>query len=121
MRRQAVRLFTDGQYAEADQLLAELAEHGSQQVTEQAEQLLERYWQDSGELPESIAMVLWGSDNLKTEGGPIAQALHLMGAKPTTDSYGRLSGAERGWPLLRGYRLGLGDRRHPPGQRDDGR
>ena len=39
-------------------------------------------------------MVLWGTDNLKTEGGPIAQALWLMGAAPRFDSYGRLTGAE---------------------------
>ncbi len=38
-------------------------------------------------------MVLWGTDNLKTEGGPIAQALALMGAAPRFDSYGRLAGA----------------------------
>ena len=30
--------------------------------------------------PESVAMVLWGTDKLKTEGGPIAQALALLGA-----------------------------------------
>jgi magnesium chelatase subunit H len=39
-------------------------------------------------------MVLWGTDNLKSEGGPIAQALALMGARPRLDSYGRLAGAE---------------------------
>jgi magnesium chelatase subunit H len=39
-------------------------------------------------------MVLWGTDNLKSEGGPIAQALALMGARPRFDSYGRLAGAE---------------------------
>jgi magnesium chelatase subunit H len=39
-------------------------------------------------------MVLWGTDNLKTEGGPIAQALALIGAKPRLDSYGRVCGAE---------------------------
>jgi magnesium chelatase subunit H len=39
-------------------------------------------------------MVLWGTDNLKTEGGPIAQALWLLGAAPRHDSYGRLAGAE---------------------------
>jgi magnesium chelatase subunit H len=39
-------------------------------------------------------MVLWGSDNLKSEGGPIAQVLTLMGARPRFDSYGRLCGAE---------------------------
>ena len=38
-------------------------------------------------------MVLWGTDNLKTEGGPIAQALALLGAVPRFDSYGRLCGA----------------------------
>jgi magnesium chelatase subunit H len=38
--------------------------------------------------------VLWGTDNLKTEGGPIAQALWLMGAEPRHDSYGRVSGAK---------------------------
>jgi magnesium chelatase subunit H len=38
--------------------------------------------------------VLWGTDNLKTEGAPIAQALALLGAKPRFDSYGRLAGAE---------------------------
>ena len=39
-------------------------------------------------------MVLWGTDNLKSGGGPIAQALALMGACPRFDSYGRLAGAE---------------------------
>jgi len=62
--------------------------------TQQAQDLLNRYWQDSGELPASVALVLWGSDNLKTEGGPIAQALYLMGARPRMDTYGRLCGAE---------------------------
>ncbi len=38
-------------------------------------------------------MVLWGTDNLKTEGAPIGQALALYGAKPRFDSYGRLCGA----------------------------
>jgi magnesium chelatase subunit H len=59
----------------------------------QAARLLERHAADHGALPESIAIVLWGTDNLKTEGGPIAQALALMGAKPRFDAYGRLAGA----------------------------
>jgi magnesium chelatase subunit H len=45
-------------------------------------------------LPQSVALVLWGSDNIKSDGGPIAQALALMGAKPRFDHYGRLSGAD---------------------------
>jgi magnesium chelatase subunit H len=45
-------------------------------------------------MPRSVALVLWGSDNIKSDGTPIAQALALMGAKPRFDSYGRLSGAD---------------------------
>ena len=60
----------------------------------QAQRLIERYQADGHSLPESIAMVLWGTDNLKSEGGPIAQVLALMGARPRFDSYGRLAGAE---------------------------
>ncbi len=59
----------------------------------QAARLLERHLQDTGKLPETIAIVLWGTDNLKSEGGPIAQALALMGTAPRFDSYGRLAGA----------------------------
>ncbi len=59
----------------------------------QAERLLQKHMADGNALPESIAMVLWGTDNLKSEGGPIAQVLSLMGALPRFDSYGRLAGA----------------------------
>jgi len=60
----------------------------------QAERLLVRHQSDGHAFPESIALVLWGTDNLKSEGAPIAQALALMGAKPRFDGYGRLAGAE---------------------------
>ncbi|WP_245185487.1 magnesium chelatase subunit H [Falsiroseomonas frigidaquae] len=60
----------------------------------QAERLLARHAADAKGLPETVAIVLWGTDNLKTEGGPIAQALWLMGAEPRHDSYGRLTGAK---------------------------
>ena len=60
----------------------------------QADRLLARHAADGKGLPETVAMVLWGTDNLKTEGGPIAQALWLMGAAPRFDSYGRLAGAQ---------------------------
>ena len=59
----------------------------------QADRLLDRHRADTGALPETVAMVLWGTDNLKTEGGPIAQALWLLGAEPRCDSYGRVAGA----------------------------
>ncbi len=60
----------------------------------QATRIVARHMADGGRFPESIAMVLWGTDNLKSEGAQIAQALALMGARPRMDSYGRLAGAE---------------------------
>ena len=57
---------------------------------EQAQVLLDA----QKKLPRSVALVLWGSDNIKSDGGPIAQALALMGAKPRFDNFGRLSGAD---------------------------
>ena len=59
----------------------------------QAQLLIDRHCADGNPLPESVAIVLWGSDNLKNEGAPIAQALALMGAMPRFDSYGRIAGA----------------------------
>ena len=60
----------------------------------QAELLLERHVADTGSLPRSVAFVLWGSDNMKNEGVPIAQVLALMGARPRFDAYGKITGAE---------------------------
>ncbi|MEY4364422.1 MAG: hypothetical protein RLZZ24_1774, partial [Pseudomonadota bacterium] len=60
----------------------------------QADRLLQRLLDDGQPLPETVAMVLWGTDNLKSEGGPLAQALALMGAQPRFDNYGRLAGAQ---------------------------
>lgn len=61
---------------------------------QQAERLLARHIEDGHGFPNSVALVLWGTDNLKSEGGPIAQALALIGATPRFDTYGRLCGAE---------------------------
>ncbi len=59
-----------------------------------ASHLLDRHLQSGATFPESLAMVLWGTDNLKSEGAAIAQALALMGARPRIDGYGRVAGAE---------------------------
>jgi magnesium chelatase subunit H len=64
-----------------------------QDGAKQAELLLTRHKAASGALPETVALLLWGSDNLKSEGGPLAQALWLLGAAPRRDGYGRLCGA----------------------------
>ncbi len=60
----------------------------------QAERLVQRHVAEGNPLPRSIALVMWGTDTLKSEGSPIGVALGLMGAKPRFDSYGRLCGAE---------------------------
>ncbi len=60
----------------------------------QVQRVLERYRADGNAFPESVALVLWGTDNLKSEGGPVGQALAWIGAKPRFDAYGRLCGAE---------------------------
>lgn len=51
--------------------------------------LLDRHLKETGRYPETIAMVLWGIDNIKTEGEAVAQALWLLGVKPRRDSLNR--------------------------------
>ncbi|MFN4225902.1 MAG: magnesium chelatase subunit H [Hyphomonas sp.] len=60
----------------------------------QAGRLIARHQEETGRNPETLALVLWGTDNLKSEGAQIAQALALIGAAPRFDSYGRLAGAD---------------------------
>ena len=60
----------------------------------QSDALLARHQAETGALPGTVALVLWGTDNLKSEGAGIAQALALLGARPRFDGYGRLAGAE---------------------------
>lgn len=60
------------------------------QGADQAQMLLDKHTS----LPKTVALVLWGSDNIKSDGAQIAQALALIGAKPRFDSFGRLSGAD---------------------------
>ena len=65
----------------------------TQEGARQAEVLLSKFAADGHEPPATVAIVLWGTDTLKTEGAPIGQALALMGAEPRFDAYGRLAGA----------------------------
>lgn len=45
----------------------------------------------TGKYPESIGMILWGLDNIKTHGEAIAQAFILIGVEPKPNSFGRIS------------------------------
>jgi len=57
--------------------------------------LLERYRQEHGNWPRSLALSAWGTANMRTGGDDIAQALALMGVRPCWDANsGRLSGFE---------------------------
>ncbi|MFN8757287.1 MAG: cobaltochelatase subunit CobN [Tagaea sp.] len=47
--------------------------------------LLERHTQEHGDWPRAVALSAWGTSNMRTGGDDIAQALALMGVKPTWD------------------------------------
>jgi magnesium chelatase subunit H len=55
-----------------------------------ADALLERYLAEHGRYPRSIALVLWGLDNIKTQGEGVAQALWLLGVRPVRDALNRV-------------------------------
>jgi len=51
--------------------------------------LIERYLQDNGVWPKKMGISVWGTSNMRTGGDDIAQALALLGVKPTWDSSSR--------------------------------
>ena len=59
-----------------------------------ANSLLERYKQENGRYPEAMALVLWGLDNIKTQGEGVAQALWLLGTRPLRDALNRTTSVE---------------------------
>jgi magnesium chelatase subunit H len=59
------------------------------------DRLLTRQAQENGgAYPETIACVLWGTDNIKTYGESLAQILWMVGVKPVPDSLGRVNKLE---------------------------
>jgi magnesium chelatase subunit H len=56
-----------------------------------AESLINRFRDERGSYPESLALVLWGLDNIKTQGDGVAQALWLLGVRPVRDSLNRVT------------------------------
>ena len=59
-----------------------------------ANSLLSRYRQENGRYPEAMALVLWGLDNIKTQGEGVAQALWLLGTRPVRDTLNRTTSVE---------------------------
>ncbi|HTG15740.1 MAG TPA: cobaltochelatase subunit CobN [Blastocatellia bacterium] len=58
------------------------------------EALLARHLKEAGRYPASMAMVLWGIDNIKTEGEAVAQVLSLLGVTPRRDAMNRATDVE---------------------------
>jgi magnesium chelatase subunit H len=59
------------------------------------ERLLARQRQDNnGEWPETVALVLWGTDNIKTYGESLAQVMLMVGVRPVPDALGRVNKLE---------------------------
>ena len=57
--------------------------------------LLERYLKEEGKYPESVGIIIWATDTMKTKGDDIAEILYLMGVKPIwEESSGRVVGVE---------------------------
>ncbi|MCW4046884.1 MAG: cobaltochelatase subunit CobN [Candidatus Bathyarchaeota archaeon] len=57
--------------------------------------LLERYLKEEGKYPESVGIIIWATDTMKTKGDDIAEILYLMGVKPVwEETSGRVVGIE---------------------------
>jgi len=56
--------------------------------------LLTRYRDEHGRYPRSMALILWGLDNIKTQGEGVAQALWLLGVRPLRDKLNRVTAVE---------------------------
>jgi magnesium chelatase subunit H len=59
-----------------------------------ARNLLQRYRREHGRYPQAMALVLWGLDNIKTQGEGVAQALWLLGVRPVRDALNRTTNVE---------------------------
>ena len=59
------------------------------------DRLMEKQVADNnGAYPETIACVLWGTDNIKTYGESLAQIMWMIGVKPVPDALGRVNKLE---------------------------
>src|SRR5438552_6208707 len=59
-----------------------------------ADALLRRYFDEHGRYPRALALVLWGLDNIKTQGEGVAQALWFLGVRPVRDALNRATEIE---------------------------
>jgi magnesium chelatase subunit H len=55
-----------------------------------ARQILTQHWQEYGTYPETVAVMLWGLDAIKTKGESLGILLELVGAEPVKEGTGRI-------------------------------
>ncbi|RUT05211.1 magnesium-chelatase subunit H [Dulcicalothrix desertica PCC 7102] len=55
-----------------------------------ARKILAQHLQDNGEYPETVAVMLWGLDAIKTKGESLGILLELVGAEPVKEGTGRV-------------------------------
>ncbi len=54
-----------------------------------AEAVIERYTQENGEYPKTLAISVWGTSTMRTGGDDVAQVLALLGVQPIWDGSSR--------------------------------
>ncbi len=54
-----------------------------------AEAAIERYTQENGEYPKTLAISIWGTSTMRTGGDDVAEVLALLGVKPIWDGNSR--------------------------------
>lgn len=54
-----------------------------------AEAVIERYTQENGEYPQSLAISIWGTSTMRTGGDDVAEVLALLGVQPVWDGMSR--------------------------------
>jgi cobaltochelatase CobN len=57
--------------------------------------MLERYLKEEGKYPESVGIIIWAIDTMKTKGDDVAEILYLLGVRPVwEETSGRVIGVE---------------------------
>ena len=68
-----------------------------------AETLIERYTQDNGEYPKTLAISIWGTSTMRTGGDDVSQVLALLGVQPIWEG---ISGRVIGYEIITPSALG---------------
>ncbi|MBD1925467.1 magnesium chelatase subunit H [Trichocoleus sp. FACHB-90] len=55
-----------------------------------ARKIIDQHFQENGQYPETVAVMLWGLDAIKTKGESLGILLELVGAEPVKEGTGRI-------------------------------